>query len=488
MTEDVLRHLYRERFGADAEVTPLAVTGSASNRRFFRLQGDGAPSAIGILGEDPNENRAFFAFTQTFRELGLPVPEIYAVDEHADAWIEQDLGDTTMFHVLTTARPDPRDDVPPGVEALYRRVLDVLPRFQVEGGRAIDYGAAYPRAAYDRQSVTWDLDYFKYCFLKLAHVPFHEARLERDFERFTEHLLAVDLEYFLYRDFQTRNIMVLDGEPWFIDYQGGRRGPLHYDLASLLYSGKTELKPAFRDRLTEHYLDALEAHVTLDRAAFRDHLRSFALVRIMQAMGTYGYRGFYERKRHFVLSVAPAIDNIEGLLTQGLSVDVPELRRVLESICENERLRTRLDDNDGRLTLHTGSFSYKRGYPPDVGGHGGGFVFDCRALPNPGREEQYKGLSGHDAAVIDYLRGSEAVSAYLARAVELVDAQLDTYAARGFDSLSVYFGCTGGQHRSVYLAERLVEHVRGRMPDLRIACTHAESDRWPASASRTRGT
>src|SRR5690606_37774905 len=271
------------------------------------------------------------------------------------------------------------------------------PRFQVVGGRVIDYSVAYPRAAFDRQSILWDLNYFKYHFLKLAQIPFNEARLERDFKRFTSFLLKADRNHFLYRDFQSRNIMLREGEPWFIDYQGGRKGALQYDIASLLYDAKAALPKEVRQQLLEHYLQALGSFLPVDRERFLEFFRGYVLVRIMQAMGAYGYRGFFERKIRFLQSVPPAIDNLESILAgEWLPIEVPELRAVLERICEAGSLRERPARQKPGLTVHIGSFAFKHGYPQDVGGHGGGFVFDLRALHNPGRYAEYTELSGLD--------------------------------------------------------------------------------------------
>jgi aminoglycoside/choline kinase family phosphotransferase len=481
-----LRQLYVQQFGATPAV--VALPGGGSNRRFYRLAAAGAPSVIGIDSPDVDENRAFFSFTRTFRRLDLPVPEVFRVAPDQRAWIEQDLGDTTLYEALLWERRQDAGAFPERLDGVFRRALEHLLRFQIEGGLEIDFGAAYPRAAFDAQAIQWDLSSFKYHFLQLAHVPFHEGRLEQDFACLAEHLLDDDTDHFQYRDFQARNIMLVEGEPWFIDYQGGRRGALHYDVASLLYSPKLGLSDERRAAWLDHYLDGLEAAASVDRDAFRQRFRAYVLVRILQAMGAYGYRGFYERKQHFLRSVAPAIANLEGLLDGGfVAVELPELRSVIERICQTPALRESLDAPELGLVLHVSSFSYKRGYPRDRGGHGGGFVFDCRALPNPGREAAYRGLSGLDAPVADYLREAEGVDAFLQHALDLVGRQLETYLARGFSSLSVGFGCTGGQHRSVYLAERLAEHVRARFPAVTLDCRHTQAEHWPDGATRPDG-
>ncbi|HEY7820097.1 MAG TPA: phosphotransferase, partial [Vicinamibacteria bacterium] len=306
---DALLRLYRETRGQrPAAVVSLA--GDGSQRTYHRLiAGDGS-TLVGAFGPDPDENRAFLSFSRAFRSIELPVPEIHAVDETAGVWLEEDLGETSLFDFLEQARVREAGGFPASAVAVYRRVLELLPRFQVEGDAVVDYSVAHPHSAFDRRSILWDLNYFKYHFLKLAHIPFHEARLERDFETLTEFLLETPREFFLYRDFQSRNVMVRGEDPWFIDYQGGRRGAPQYDVASLLYDAKADLPDELREELLDWYLDALEGHVALERDAFRRHYRGYVLVRIMQAMGAYGYRGFFERKPRFLQSVPYAAANI----------------------------------------------------------------------------------------------------------------------------------------------------------------------------------
>jgi aminoglycoside/choline kinase family phosphotransferase len=478
----ILTRLYEERFGEPpAAVLPLEGDGSA--RRLYRLVGNNYDTAIGVYGPDSEENRAFLEYSRSFKGAGLAVPTIFADDQERGVYLEEDLGDTTLFDAVTAARKREGGDFPSSMLPVYRRVVEELPRFQVIGGRVVDYSVAYPRAAFDRQSILWDLNYFKYHFLKLAHIPFNEARLERDFKRFANFLLRADRGHFLYRDFQSRNIMLRDGDAWFIDYQGGRKGALQYDLASLLFDSKAAIPIAIRDQLMEHYLDALGRLMPVDREKFREHYGGYVLVRIMQAMGAYGYRGFFERKIRFLQSVPPAIENIEQILgAEGLPLDLPELSAVFERICASRTLRQRPSRPLAGLTLHIGSFSYKHGYPEDTGGHGGGFVFDLRALHNPGRYAEYTELCGNDDEVVRFLRSVPEVEEYWENVVGLIDSQVETYLTRGFSSLSVDFGCTGGQHRSVYFAERLAAHVHGRFPEVNVDLSHREEENWPARA------
>jgi aminoglycoside/choline kinase family phosphotransferase len=388
------------------------------------------------------------------------VPEIYGEDSSRDAYIEEDLGDTTLFEFLTKNRDG--DSIAPQVLEAYRNAVAVLPRFQIEAGRDLDYSVCYPRDSFDRQSIAWDLNYFKYYFLRLAGVSFNEQALEDDFARLTDFLLSAGRDYFLYRDFQSRNIMLRDGRPFFVDYQGGRRGALHYDIASILYDAKADLPPAVRQQLLDHYLDNLTKYSDLTRDAFMHHFYPYVYVRMMQAMGAYGYRGFFERKSHFLQSVPYALKNLRWLLHNvELPIKVPALLGAFKSMLASEKL-ARLAAETEALVVQICSFSFHQGLPKDDSGHGGGFVFDARGLPNPGREEQFKSLTGKDASVIDYLKQHESVHQFLGNVMSLVDASVTGYQSRGFKHLMVSFGCTGGQHRSVYLAEQLAKHLRGR--------------------------
>lgn len=490
MQERLVR-LYRQHFGhAPAAVVGLA--GDGSNRVYRRLLGPEGGTVVGVVGPDPDENRAFLSYTRAFRSASLPVPELYAADEDTGVYLIEDLGDTTLFDALDAAREAPPGEsagpgAPPGepgpfpasMLGLYEDVVRTLPRFQVEGHRVVDYGDAHPHAEFGRQSIAWDLNYFKYHFLKLAHVPFNEARLEGDFERLTDFLLGAERDAFLYRDFQSRNVMVTPRGPRFIDYQGGRRGAPHYDIASLLYDAKADIPRELRARMLDWYLESLAAYRDVDRERFLPLYRGYVLVRIMQALGAYGYRGFFERKPRFLRSVPYAARNLADLVTGGLPVQVPELMSVFGRIIDTWATGPDTTDEEAALTVHIRSFSYRRGYPEDRSGHGGGHVFDCRAIPNPGREPEFRPLTGLDESVRAFLDRLPEAEAFLSHADALARAQVEEYRRRGFDHFSVAFGCTGGQHRSVYFAERLAEHLREAYPDVRVRLEHRERHAWP---------
>jgi aminoglycoside/choline kinase family phosphotransferase len=456
---DVLNKLFALHFRASAErVRPLQVELGGSGRKIIRLA-NGSFSAIGILYDGREENIAFLEFSRHFRRHGLPVPEIYAEDLSHGAYLEEDLGDTTLFEFLSQHRTG-ENLAPEAIEA-YRQVVAVLPRFQIEAGRDLNYKVCYPRASFDRLSIAWDLNYFKYYFLRPAGIPFSEQALEDDFVRLTKFLLGAERHYFLYRDFQSRNVMWRDGHPYFVDYQGGRRGALQYDIASLLYDGKADLPPELRRQLLDHYLKTLAGFIELDREVFMQRYYAYVYVRIMQALGAYGFRGFYERKAHFLQSVPYALKNLRWLLHNvQLPVALPTLMGAFQAMLGAENLRGLASETEN-LTVRIFSFSFHQGQPLDGSGNGGGFVFDARSLPNPGREERFKPLTGKDAPVIDYLNQQKSVHQYIARAVSLVDSAVSNYQQRGFKSLMASFGCTGGQHRSVFMAEQLAKHLRG---------------------------
>jgi aminoglycoside/choline kinase family phosphotransferase len=471
---DVLKRLFEQHFQVPADsVRPLQGQLGGSGRAIVRLAGGGS-SAIGIAYPVREENVAFLEFSRHFRRHGLPVPEIYAEDLSQGAYLEEDLGDTTLFEFLGKNRAG--ESVAPRAVEAYRKVVAELPRFQVEAGRDLNYKVCYPRSSFDRQSIAWDLNYFKYYFLRLAGISFNEQALEDDFGRLTKFLLSAQHDYFLYRDFQSRNVMLHDGQPFFLDYQGGRKGALQYDIASLLYDGKADLPPQLRLELLDHYLSCLAAFIKIDREAFMEHYYAYVYVRILQALGAYGFRGFYERKAHFLQSVPYALKNLRWLAENvKLPIALPTLLQALEGMSASEKLQG-LAAPAEVLTVRIFSFSFHREMPTDPSGHGGGFVFDARGLPNPGREERLRSLTGKDAPVIDYLNQQESVHQFLANVESLVDTSVNTYQRRGFKNLMVSFGCTGGQHRSVYLAEQLAKHLRGSA-GVEVAVRHVEVEK-----------
>ncbi len=438
------------------------IPGSGSNRRYFRITGKHG-SVIGAVNDDERENDAFFALTQHFRDEDLPVPELLATDRKRGCYLLTDLGDVTLFSRLTELRKQ-NEQFPDEITGLYQKVLEWLPRFQVEAGKGIDYKKCYPRPVFDLQSMRWDLNYFKYYFLKLVKASFDEQKLEDDYETLTTFLLSAGTDHFMYRDFQSRNIMIVDGQPWFIDYQGGRKGALHYDIASLLYDSKAGIPEPVREQLLGYYLGELNRYIKVEPETFTNYYYGFVLIRILQALGAYGFRGYYENKPHFLQSIPYALKNLQFLIETGkIPVRLPMLMKVLQGIITEFKLPSR-SQAASNLTVLINSFSYKNGIPADDFGNGGGFVFDCRALPNPGRYPEYASLSGKDRPVIEFLKKERAVDEFINHSFSLVEQSIRTYMDRGFIHLQVNFGCTGGQHRSVYCAEMLANYLREHFP------------------------
>lgn len=478
--QDKLKTLFERYFNELVEkVSDLPPHGS--NRYLIRLQSR-SHSAIGVGNTDREENEAFLTFSRHFKAKGLAVPTIYAENLDDDIYLEEDLGNTTLFDALVTARGNQPDFPLKKMVGHYEAVVKELPRFQIQGAEDLDWAICYPRHSFDRQSMFWDLNYFKYYFLKLAHVPFNEQKLEDDFSTLVKFLLAAPQEYFLYRDFQSRNIMLKDGTPWFIDYQGGRKGALQYDIASLLYDAKANISEEVREHLLEKYLDALNNLVPVDRVEFTQYFHGYVFIRLMQAMGAYGYRGFYERKEHFLESVPYAIQNLEYLLkTVELPVELPTLMEVFHTLVRSSALRE-FGGAKLKLTVRISSFAYKNGIPTDEKGHGGGFVFDCRYLPNPGRDIAFKPLTGKDQAVAGFFRDKPVMSHFLENVYTMVDSAVTSYQSQNFTDLMVSFGCTGGQHRSVFSAESLAHHLKSRFPDINIDLKHLNQANWPVRA------
>ncbi len=456
-----------------AQMDQLAQAGS--DRRYFRLHG-ATKQAIGTYNADFKENKAFIRFTQHFWGKGLPVPEVYGENLLNGVYLQEDLGDLQLFNLLPPVGEPWKDEL----VQLYKKTTESLAELQIVGGQDLDYSVCYPRAAFDKQSMMWDLNYFKHYFLKLAKIPFDEQALEDDFQKFTNYLLLADCNYFLFRDFQSRNIMIKEGKPYFIDYQGGRKGALHYDLASLLYQAKGGVPEQTKKDLLEHYIDKVESMISIDRDFFKDMYYGYVLIRCLQTLGAYGFRGLYERREHFLTSIPFAIHQIEQILGMvKLPIKLPELFRCLELIVQSEEFDgfDKKKYSNSPLTVKINSFSYKQtGYPPDNSANGGGFVFDCRFIENPGRHEAYKKLTGRDKPVIEFLKSNTDMDTFLQSVYAMVDKAVENYLERNFESLMVNFGCTGGQHRSVYAADQLAKHLNDKY-GVRTALLHIEQEK-----------
>ena len=454
-----LSSLYKSYFGTDP-VSVIPITGSASNRKYFRISSPEG-SCIGVAGLDRQENDAFIHIARHFRSKGIPVPEVYAVSEDGMCYLQEDLGDSVLF------------DRKPADEDLLCRVMAMLPVLQFEGADGLDFSVCYPQPEFDRNMVMFDLNYFKYCFLKASGLEFNEIKLQKDFETFADDLLSCpsDMIGFMYRDFQPRNVMLKDGDPFFIDFQGGRKGPVFYDVASFVWHARSGFSATLREKMLDSYLDALLRYVSVDRADFMQKLRLFVLFRTLQVLGAYGFRGWTEHKANFVVSIPNAIKALKELLS-GES-QYPYLFKVLEELVALPRFRDAAVE-DGKLTVTVTSFSFKKGIPEDPTGNGGGYVFDCRYVHNPGRYPQYRSLTGMDEDVIRFLEEDGEIAGFLEHVCGMVDPHVETYVRRGFSSLMVSFGCTGGHHRSVYCAEHLARHLASKYPDIRVRLVHRE--------------
>jgi len=443
---------------------------SGSDRVYFRLKSK-TKQVVGVYNADTKENKAFIGFTNHFIRKGLNVPAVLAEDLAKNVYLLEDLGDTTLFNLIQLESE--RSRFSDTLIQFYKKVLTELPKFQIHAGKDLDYSLCYPRSKFDRQSMMWDLNYFKYYFLKLAGIAFDEQALEDDYQKLTNYLISADHEYFLYRDFQSRNIMIKDDDIYFIDYQGGRKGALQYDLASLLYDAKANIPEEVRGELLGFYVNELKKHIQVNESEFRSYFAVFVMIRIMQAMGTYGFRGFYEKKSHFLVSIPYALRNMDYLLSNTqLPIELPTLIPVLKQVISSEKLK---EIGKPKLKISVNSFSFRRGVPVDESGHGGGFVFDCRALPNPGRLDQYKELTGMDNEVIEYLEKEPEVFTFLQNCLQLTESSIKNYISRSFNNLTVNFGCTGGQHRSVFLAEQFSKIVRSKF-DVEVVLRHREQE------------
>ena len=463
--------LFRKHTGAEPE-NAVALTGSGSNRSYFRLHGGGA-SLMGVTGTDVKENNAFITLAAHFRSQGLPVPEVLAVSEDGISYLQEDLGDLLLADLVTAAHKNGGIEEGGQLEALLCRTTGLLPKIQFEGASGLDFSVCYPQPSFDRRMVMFDLNYFKYCFLKPSGIEFNEIDLQDDFERFADELLKDEGETFLYRDFNARNVMIKDGDPYFIDFQGGRRGPIYYDVASFIWQARARYPQWLKEKMLGSYLDSLASYVEVDRDAFKERLKMFRLFRTLQVLGAYGFRGLVEQKAQFVVSIPQALADLKALLAE-MPEDYPYMFEVLRKMTALPRFA--VQPEDGVLEVKVYSFSFKKGIPQDMSGNGGGYVFDCRSIHNPGRYEPYRKLTGRDEPVIRFLEDDGEITGFLEHVYGVVDPHVETYSRRGFTSLMVSFGCTGGQHRSVYCAEHLAHHLADKYPDVRVRLIHREQN------------
>ena len=475
-----------------------AMPSSGSSRLYFRVKTD-KRNLIGAYNINIEENDAFFSFSKHFHECGLPVPEILAVSSSKDVYVQTDLGDDTLFrHVEECLKNGTFDDETIG---LYKKTLEKLVDFQLVGHQGLDYSKAFPTPAFDEMSIMEDLNYFKYCFLKeQEEISFNETRLDADFQRLAKYILEAPSDFFMYRDFQSRNIMIVNSEPYFIDYQGGRKGPLQYDVVSLLYQVKARIPEELRDQLIDYYKHRLSEISPLRYASvemtqtqnrhferpkgveksptnvliksFDQYFPAFVLLRLLQVLGAYGFRGLIQKKLHFMQSIPYAIRELMRTSSNWqLPFELPELQAIIKQfgvlLIKYENIEPKV------LTITVNSFSFKNGgVPYDKSGNGGGFVFDCRALPNPGRYDEFKKMNGEDTAVIEFLDDKPDVHYFLQNVQMIVYQSIDNYLERGFKNLQINFGCTGGQHRSVFFAQTIGRLIHENYPMVRVEINH----------------
>ena len=517
-----LIELYRQWSGAEpARVERLA--GAGSNREYYRFySADDASSSevagspatvIGVVGTSRDENHAFIYLTQHFTKRQLPVPEILAVSNDEVRYLQTDLGSLSLYEAIRGGR-EAGGRYNQREKQLLVDTIRALPNIQIRGARGLEWSNCYPQPEFDQDGVLFDLNYFKYCFLKATELDFHELKLEANFRMFAKDLTAEKSESFLYRDFQARNVMLVPTtdeqhlEPFFIDYQGGRRGPYYYDLASFLWQASAKYPHKLRRELIYEYYDSLKNYTEVpSERHFVERLSLFVLFRTLQVLGAYGFRGYFERKKHFLDSIPPAMDNLRSLLQMnGDTFPYPYMMDMLRRLTElpqfahiEEPAVNRADgykttdsniykphpqdgpatfskyDGKGPLVVRVYSFSYRKGIPEDESGNGGGYVFDCRSTHNPGRYEPYKKLTGLDEPVIRFLEDDGEILTFLERVYELADAHVARYIQRGFTSLMFSFGCTGGQHRSVYSAQHLAEHIHQKF-GVEVRVIHREQN------------
>ena len=463
-----LESLFKSYTGFPARaITELPSSGS--NRRYFRIEGEHG-TLIGTFGSCKEENKAFIAIAEHFRKQGLPVPEVYAHSRDFSCYLQQDLGDRILYNAVEEGRS--RGNYNTREKKLLFKAMEALPALQFKGAEGLDFGVCYPQPEFDERMISFDLNYFKYCFLKATGLDFSEIKLEDDFRKLSSVLLQDASDTFLYRDFQARNVMLVSDEPYFIDFQGGRKGPIYYDVASFVWQAKANYSEELKEELISAYLKALRQYTPLDEKHFNRQLRHFILFRTLQVLGAYGFRGYFEKKPHFLQSVPYAIDNLRKLLKEPFT-EYPYLSSLL---LELTKMRQYSDmDKERKLQVTVCSFAYKKGIPNDSSGNGGGYVFDCRGLENPGQFEHFRHFTGEDQEVIRFMEEDGGVKGFLEHAYMLMDTHVQRYIERKFNHLMCCFGCTGGQHRSVYCARHMADYLAKKY-DIRVHLYHRELD------------
>lgn len=498
--QNKIDQLYIDVFGTAPKSSEL-LPGAGSNRHYYRLTADDDTTVIGCVGTSAEENQAFYHLSLAFAARDFQTPAVYGHSEDWMCYLQEDLGQHSLYDFLKDGR-ESGGDYDGEHESVLSLVMSQLPQMQFEGGDDYVFSHCYPQREMDRTSVMFDLNYFKYCFLKLSGVEFNEFKLQHDLEAFADSLLQEDADTFLYRDFQARNVMLSEGKPYFIDYQGGRKGPIYYDVASFLWQASAKYPDDLRERLIDKYFNALTCYTeredcpqcyrNITREHFDARLRQFVFFRLLQVLGAYGFRGLWELKKYFVDSIPAALQNLSQQLDAGSCDEYPYLKDVCHALVEKhlqsqvspcqangaelqQSQSAKVDkvasylaadasylntsDDKKPLVVRVNSFSFKRGIPKDETNNGGGYVFDCRSTHNPGRYAEYKPLTGLDKPVIDFLEEDGEILTFLDSVYKLVDFHAQRFIDRGFTDLMISCGCTGGRHRSVYSAQHVAEHL-----------------------------
>jgi aminoglycoside/choline kinase family phosphotransferase len=446
---------------------------SGGDRIYFRIATE-KNSYIATYNENLRESATFIYFTQHFSKIKAPVPGIFFTSGDGKMYIQQDFGRASLLNELERCGPDNY------VYDLFKKSLRALAWLQIKGMDDFDYAYCLTSKEFGRQAIMSDLLYFKYYFLDTLKIPYDKEKLIDDFEALSNYLTHVEHKYFMFRDFQSRNIYIQNEEVHFIDYQGGMKGALQYDVASLLWQARANLSDEWKNSLLEYYMDCAGEILgkPVDRSRFVSQYNGYVLIRLMQVLGAYGFRGLFERKAQFLTSIPLALTNIKWFLeNMKIGVSLPEYEKILGLIVEEgivSQFRPLQANESTPLIVTINSFSYlKTGYPLETSANGGGFVFDCRGLLNPGRYLEYKTLTGRDKPVMDFLEQETKMAEFLNGIYNIVDISVEDYLKRNFSSLTINFGCTGGQHRSVYAADALTRYLRNKFR-VKIELNHIE--------------
>jgi aminoglycoside/choline kinase family phosphotransferase len=466
MHEEILKDLYQQHFKEDC-ISIIQLPQAGSDRIYFRLQSN-TNSAVGTYGKDTKENETFINHTKHFNQKNIAVPQVYIASKNYEHYLQQDLGDVSLYSMIKA------NGINDEVKNYLKEVLKQLAFLQIKGAEGFDFSTCYPIQEFDRSSMFWDLNSFKYYFARMARAHFSEVDLNKDFHRLCDYLLQEPNQYFMFRDCQSRNVMIYLGKPYFIDYQGGRKGALQYDAASLLWQAGAKIPIDIKIELFDFYTEEVAKLITINKADFKERYNGFVLIRTLQVLGAYGFRGLIEKRSHFIESIIPALENVRYFI--GHIKNLPELNNVLQQLVNSDLFKTeKFDGSQKPLKIEVNSFSYKREIPKDTTNNGGGFVFDCRGILNPGRFDPYKQLHGKDKPVIEFLETKTKVKDFLENIYKIIDINIQDYLARDFEHLQINFGCTGGQHRSVYCAEKTAKYIKEKY-NINVQIKHIERE------------